>query len=1738
MKVYQTISKGLGFVGMVAFLMMSFCTKDNPVQPKIDDNWTISGNVQDGYTGAFLDSAQIVYPDRDGKLKTIVTTAGGSFALPNLPFGNVTVTFKYSKGTTRYTTTVLRIASGDKADALTKGKDSTEFKFRDTSVVVKLFAMSGSVSGIVQTRLHAKAPLVPGDSVPVKITYGDESDVAMEFASPRTFTAVAGANGSFRIDSLPLAPNATLTLLSKTVGGVDFAQKSIKIPDLTKDRMISVGTVVMDMPVSQLDSSSMFKLLYTNFPTKQILPNGTMAWTFSNKPDSIASYAVVQAKDASAASSKISFSLSGNAFTVTPNPALQNGQKYFVSVFVYGSTGGFATDTATVTVKSANAEEVLASNVLTATKQGISGLGLNDSIFFTFAEDPKEAAVYVTHNSGSGTIVDLVTATTSGKQVIIKPKGSWLAATPYAINVSGTLANGTPVAFLVTVTTEGSLDFATSNVFDPADPSVGKNGFIVSDSIVVTANKPLAAANAILREATGTVTIPVIVSVSGSRVVVRPSVVLNFATNYNLALTITSTTGEVKSSSTDFLTISSSFYMLSSNACLGGDPTKPNMEFDVSQAITIVMSEKVKSATATLTSGGAIATSTTIASDEPGATILVKPTDNPIPDNVVCSLTVTTASMNDVRTTIVINGFKTRSGVFIVSSNVLTGDFISLTNVPINVVPWFKMSVAPIQATMKAIISGTSSGTPFDNSITVRGDTLFITPVTSFRYGETVTIGFAGQAVNGKSISETNKQFTIQPAKSIRVVWSNILNANLDGLTDVAVNTKIKVILSVTPKAGSITKDDVPVGGVVSGTIGNAGISVSGDTIIIDPVSNMDYNATFRFTLTGLDVNNIAFNAISIPASPSTFKTSQNVFVVASNLVDANGYPIKTFTQYGTMWIKFSEALSTDKNLFSWGAYNATAGNLWIPSANALASPADAVIIGEGLSTAPNAAIRIGGDTLFITPDNRVSIDYNKKVGFAVTIQTLTGKAKTFEACVQTSPLNLFVKATNTKDANGVMRENFGYRDTIVVVPNIPLDSIIAVHDSFVTPPPPTAFTQIPDDAAGILRSRVRLSANGDTIYYVPSIALGSSAQYGLNFDVHVKNRAHGAYNNNVLGVKWKTTTGIEITEMNLLANAATYRSFKVIGDSVVVKFSKSIDTTWNAPTPFKVNGITGINYTTRWVDLKTVVIKNTDTLTSRNFSTDVSDYSTDLVAHPENYMLTFNVTCTDGEKKSNLAGGNSFVQKVAIKTEYKLALIGSNTVSNHAPLTAIAASETPNNMFALNGQPTLVFSRLLDTARIRTDAASQYMHYIRLVKTGTPATLLNFSVQFSNEGRTITMVPAAALDTATEYDIMITNIPAVGLKQSDVFNGSGTPEANSILSTGNGHDFKTVPANPIIITSLVAPLFQDTVVGTSLVGGNRYGYSPALAASGVQADGMFRVRIQKPAWNAQYLDSVSGYQVQVRNSTAANWYILSSLIPARVFSTFYPSDSLYITTTINVTGTASAYNALEIADFDGPGGSVYTNGPHMLNDSTVAAFQIRPFKANGAVDTSYGQWSNTISFVDNVAPGDSNYTAHVNLTTNLAVASFNRIANPGTDSTNYIDVEFPEDMTNVGAPAITFYNGNSIAGTAMRAASDQGSGLNRSRWINARTYRIHFVLTDGVNYTFANSGYYFKVTATGLRDFSGVTLQPTGVAPAPVAANGTTYAAMGATTASTRGNNQVGPGSGAPVRAGYYQVP
>jgi len=136
----------------------------------------------------------------------------------------------------------------------------------------------------------------------------------------------------------------------------------------------------------------------------------------------------------------------------------------------------------------------------------------------------------------------------------------------------------------------------------PIKPSVGKNGFIVSDPILITANKPLSAASAIL--STGGVQVPVKVTVTNAKRCCDTPETYSISIRHTcFQFSMSSATGEVKSDSVSFTTTSSGFYLVSSNACIGGDQTKPVTEFDPSAAIMITMSDSVASVSASLMQG-------------------------------------------------------------------------------------------------------------------------------------------------------------------------------------------------------------------------------------------------------------------------------------------------------------------------------------------------------------------------------------------------------------------------------------------------------------------------------------------------------------------------------------------------------------------------------------------------------------------------------------------------------------------------------------------------------------------------------------------------------------------------------------------------------------------------------------------------------------------------------------------------------------------------------------------------------------------------------------------------------------------------------------------------------------------------------------------------------------------------------------------------------------------------------
>jgi hypothetical protein len=102
-------------------------------------------------------------------------------------------------------------------------------------------------------------------------------------------------------------------------------------------------------------------------------------------------------------------------------------------------------------------------------------------------------------------------------------------------------------------------------------------------------------------------------------------------------------------------------------------------------------------------------------------------------------------------------------------------------------------------------------------------------------------------------------------------------------------------------------------------------------------------------------------------------------------------------------------------------------------------------------------------------------------------------------------------------------------------------------------------------------------------------------------------------------------------------------------------------------------------------------------------------------------------------------------------------------------------------------------------------------------------------------------------------------------------------------------------------------------------------------------------------------------------------------------------------------------YNNLLVADADGAGTN-YTNGPNMFNAGTTVLVESRPVKTISAGVYSFSEkWSTTpITYGDNVAPGDSDYTVAVAYSTPGGALKFNNTGNTinvgnNADSSQYI---------------------------------------------------------------------------------------------------------------------------------------
>lgn len=561
------------------------------------------------------------------------------------------------------------------------------------------------------------------------------------------------------------------------------------------------------------------------------------------------------------------------------------------------------------------------------------------------------------------------------------------------------------------------------------------------------------------------------------------------------------------------------------------------------------------------------------------------------------------------------------------------------------------------------------------------------------------------------------------------LVSSNVLTADGFGLTNVPVNVQPYFVLAATPNPQSV---DVTIKG---GGEPDFKTVVSGDTVFIYPVKNFAFDSEVAVNISAVDLEG---NRMVLALDEGrAFHTASPVFAIESNMWESGAGAKMKFGLYDTMWVRFSELLDADVNKIEW-----------------LEPETEYAIYGSGVNT--NAAVWVSADTLFVSPDQRLEIDYDEVMGFKTIMTSATGnKSDSLEFNADIVEDNYYVVWTNTKNAMGGIRDDFGVKEPVKVVSSVPVQAVTRISGM-------TGYKTPPD------LSLDNIQISGDTISYTSSLYMNTDTTYGITFDVLFTD---GTVRTEALGVRWRTASKVRITSTNNRLNGI-YRPFTVIGDSLVVTFSSPIDTSATAAVPFRVNmtSVTNeaINTVVTWdAQLVTATIRNTDTLPAADVDA-MGPYTDAGINTKAIKSLSFNLTTLDGE---SLYGYNPGDQSLEIHTEKGLAAIDANFITGHHFGDDISVTESVTDKFSVDGTLSVTFNRELDTVAIH--AAQLTETVVKLADRATK-TAVDVTLSFSVDAKTLYVKPVSVLESATEYDLSLNKVAALNIAGAPAINKHG----------------------------------------------------------------------------------------------------------------------------------------------------------------------------------------------------------------------------------------------------------------------------------------------------------------------------------------------------------------------------
>ncbi len=764
------------------------------------------------------------------------------------------------------------------------------------------------------------------------------------------------------------------------------------------------------------------------------------------------------------------------------------------------------------------------------------------------------------------------------------------------------------------------------------------------------------------------------------------------------------------------------------------------------------------------------------------------------------------------------------------------------------------------------------------------------------------------------------------------------------------------------------------------------------------------------------------------------FVTEQNdLYVAASSTLDVNGNAIENYDLFTPITLTFNMPLDADLNKIVWGAPTA-----WMPG-----GAPQKTINGDKNSTDLNSTVSLDetGTILTILVDNRENIKFGDQVGFGLTVFAENGeKLDGISYVVGTAPMDDYLVSSNAKDSLGFNIE-MGPSEAIVAHFGFDIAALdfaagnVVLKKGAVTQDQPLSS---------------EIAFEGDSITYTPRLPLDEGGEYSLVFtEVELTN---GMKDVTLATIDWEVTKGGIVATVDNTANGE-FRALAPVGGEFTVTFDKAID----PARPITVTGFCA-NYTTVVsADNMSVTVTAVDVLNLQPFDTDYSDKANAIYAN----VVVSAKTSTD------LAVGGAGTGFPIFTEEGLFCVDASYAKVNNASIEVDGATSVVDE-YAIADAITLTFTREIDATTL-ADGIMLNVEEDGAIVADVPAT-----VTLDATNKIVTIAPTTALTLGSYFTVQVTaDLAGVGIDGAG--NGNAAPFTSTEVLTGlsTSKDLSTLAVTAIAATA-----------------DNKRDWNNDGATNFLNFD------LTRPAWNVDYRDSVSYYNVVAKNGTEGVW---ADSVKLAAETAEY---SVFGTSTVSTTGEVDGSLTQVNTDALFPNTiSLFATGDSITLKAQSVYIDTIGYEPDGpdggtapdaVIDTVFGTWSNELVLGDNTPSADS--TIGIGATfAKTGLASFNRgVTGPAVDADSMvITVTFDEDMDiSVKPSAVELLKGSAVL------LADAQLTVTAGEWISARTYvqTIQFPavsaggtldLTYGDGATPA-TGWGYNVNVEAFKDLSG----------------------------------------------------